>query len=165
MFEKIQLKKEWQLSLDTTRNYYGQELHRERIVKITDGEYKCDVILSAKKKIVFLSDPDFYGSANRSFLERAHIIPNELLEVETCSCIESECKTKITIKKIDSNKYSVEIYSKEYNGRSLHSPEVNIKETMNKEMLDERLKHIPDVFEVYPFLSLPLGNCFDCCES
>lgn len=160
MLEKLQLKKEWKLSPNIIRNYYGGVIYGQLMVTITDDKCKHDVILPKGERI-FLTSSDFYGFANRSRLEYAHIIPNELLEFKISSCLDFNIKNEVSIKKINSNQYEVKIYSEKYESRYVSSPEVNIKETLNEEMMKEKLALIPDVFEAYPFLILPFGNCFD----
>ena len=150
MFDKIQWKQEWRLS---QRNY-------NRVVELTDDNKKINVILPGEE-LNFESNADFYGFANRCILTSAHVIPNELLEFEVCSYSARKNKTKVKIRKMRSNEYSVEVYSKEYTGNGLYSPPKDIKEVLTKEVLIKKLVNIKDVFEAYPFLELPLGNCFD----
>lgn len=160
MFDKIQWKQEWRLSLRNKTNYYGNVLHRDMAVELTDDNKKINVILP-EEELNFESNSDFYGFANRCILISAHVVPNELLEFEVCSYLARENKTKVKIQKISSNEYLVEVYSKEYTGSGLYSPLQDIKEVLTKADLSKKLLNIKDVFEAYPFLVLPLGNCFD----
>lgn len=160
MMDKIHWKKEWRLSPRETKNYYGSVLHKDMVVELIDDREKFTVVLY-EEEFNFEANGNFFDFADRSRLISAHVIPNELLEFEVCSYLASENKTKVTIKKISSNEYSVEVYSKEYTGYGLHSPCKDIKEVFNKEELRKKLLNIKDVFEAYPFLVLPLGNCFD----
>lgn len=159
MLDKIQWKQEWRLSPRNKGNYYGDVLHTDKVVELTDGNKRIEVILS-EKELNFESNSNFYGFANRCILISAHVIPNELLEFEVCSYLVRECKTKVKIQKVTSNEYSVEVYSKEYTGRRLYCPPKDIKEFLTKEDLCKKLLNIKGVFEAYPFLVLPLGNCF-----
>lgn len=160
MFDKIQWKQEWRLSPRNKTNYYDDVLHRDNVVELTDDNKKINVILT-EEELNFESNSDFYGFAKRCILISAHVIPNELLEFEVCSYLARENKTKVKIQKISSNEYSVQVYSKEYTGSGLYSPLKDIKEVLTKEDLSKKLLNIKDVFEAYPFLVLPLGNCFD----
>lgn len=160
MFDKTQWKQEWRLSLRNKGNYHGQVLNGDKVVELTDDNKKINVILP-EGELNFESNSNFYGFANRCILISAHVIPNELLEFEVCSYLAREDKTKVKIQKISSNEYSVEVYSKEYAGSKVYSPLKDIKEVLTKEDLSKKLLNIKDVFEAYPFLILPLGNCFD----
>lgn len=160
MFDKIQWKQEWRLLSRNKTNYYGNVLYRYKVVELTDDNKKINVILP-EEELNFKSSHYFYGFANCCILISAHVIPNELLEFEVCSYLARENKTKVKIQKISSNEYSVEVYSKEYTESRLYSPLEDIKEVLSKEDLSKKLLNIQDVFEVYPFLVLPLGNCFD----
>lgn len=160
MFDKIQWKQEWRLLQRDKKNYYGNVLHTDKIVKLTDDNKTINVILP-EEELNFESNSDFYGFANRCILISAHVIPNELLEFEVCSYLERENTTEVKIQKISSNEYSIEIYSEEYTGGTYYSPQKDIKEVLTKTDLSKKLLNIPDVFEAYPFLVLTLGNCFD----
>ena len=160
MFDKIQWKQEWRLSPREKSNYYGDVLHKDKVVELTDDNKKINVVLP-EEELNFEANADFYGFANRSILISAHVIPNELLEFEVCSYLARENKTKVKIQKISSNEYLVEVYSKEYTGYGLHSSSQDIKEVLTKADLSKKLLSIKEVFEAYPFLELPLGNCFD----
>ena len=160
MIDKIQWKKEWRLSSRVEKDYYGSVLHKDMIVELTDDNGKITVVLY-EGEFNFEANGNFFGFADRSRIISAHVIPNELLEFEVCSYLSSENKTKVTIKKIGSNEYLVEVYSKEYTGYGLHSPRKDIKEVLAGEELRKKLLNIQGVFEAYPFLVLPLGNCFD----
>lgn len=160
MIDKIKWQQEWRLLQREERNYYRDVLHRDMVVELTDGDEKITVVLN-KEKFNFEANGKFFGFADRSRIISAHVIPGELLEFEVCSYLASENKTKVTIKKISSDEYLVQVYSKEYTGYGLYSPCKDIKEVFNKEELRKKLLNIKDVFEAYPFLVLPLGNCFD----
>jgi len=160
VFDKIQWKQEWRLSPREKSNYYGNVLHRDMVVELTDDIKKINVVLPSEK-LNFESNGNFYGFANRSLLVGAHVIPGLLLEFEVCSYLASENKTKVKIRKISPKEYSVEVYSKEYTGCGLYSPPTDIKEILFKSELSKKLLNIKEVFEAYPFLALPLGNCFD----
>ena len=159
MFDKILWKQEWKLLQNEKRNYSGWVLHREMLLKLTDDGKMFDVHLP-QKEIYFEANGDFYGFANRSILNSARSIPNQFLEFEVCNCIERECKTKVLIKKLNSNEYSVEVYSKEYRRYGYYQPEQYIKEILDKDTLNKKLENITQNFEAYPFLLLPFGNCF-----
>ena len=160
MFDKIQWKQEWRISPKNHYNYYGQVIRRDWVVELTDDDKKINVILP-EEELNFESNVDFYGFANRCILTSAHVIPNELLEFEVCSYLARENETKVKIRMMRSNEYSVEVYSKEYTGNGLYSPQKDIKEVLTKSELIKKLVNIQDVYEAYPFLVLPLGNCFD----
>lgn len=160
MFDKIQWKQEWRLSPREKTNYQGDVLHRDKVVELTDDNKKIKVILP-EEELNFEANGDFYGFANRSILISAHVIPDVLLEFEVCSYLARDQKTKVKIRKISPKEYSVEVYSKEYTGYGLYSPEKDIKEILLKSELSKKLLNIKEVFEAYPFLELPLGNCFN----
>jgi len=162
VFEKMQLKKEWRLSERIRRNGFGSVVDRDFLLKVADHDEGICTIIHPSEKIVFNTEGKFYGFAQRSLFQSVHVIPDELLQFEICSYNIPEHKTAVTIKKICSNEYSVEIYAKEFKGSGYYCPEQNVKELLNKEMLLEKLKHIPGEFQVFPFLYLPFGNCFNC---
>lgn len=160
MFDKIQWKQEWRLSPREKTNYQGDVLHRDKVVELTDDNKKIKVILP-EEELNFEANGDFYGFANRSILVSAHVIPNELLEFVVCSYLARKDETNVKIQKISSNEYLVEVYSKEYKEAGIYSPPKGIMKVLTKAELTEKLSNIKDVFEAYPFLALPLGNCFD----
>ena len=100
------------------------------------------------------------GFANRCMLTSAHVIPNVLLEFEVCSYLAREDTKKVKIQKINLNEYSVKVYSKEYTGYVVYCPLKAVTEILTKAELTKKLSNIKEFFWVYPFLALPLGNCF-----
>lgn len=154
------MKKEWKLLSRSYYNHCTPRNGRSIIVELTFDNAEISVILP-EDELNFESNGDFYGFANRNILTSVHVIPNELLEFDVCSYISRENKTKVKIQKVCSNQYSVAVYSKGYISGGGYCPPKDINEVLDKAELTKKLANIKDVFNPYPFLVLPLGNCFD----
>ena len=154
MFEKFKLEKEWRLYREEE---WGRPTHL--IVEIIDDTENVEIALNSNR-IDFRISGSFYGWAPESYLTSAHVVPGKLLEFELSCKLDMGCKYEITIKKEDSDSYSITIYSPKYESRHMFIPETNISEILSRDQLNTKLSCLIATFSVYPFLDLPFGNCF-----
>ena len=157
--EKLQLKQEWWLREKDKENYRGQKINCGMVVELIENGKKIDILLPSSIYHLKVTE-NFYGFSEESILAGAHIIPNELLEFEIYN--RSDWKRKgIRIKKLAHKRYQVEVYTKDWVSDSYSQPKINMKEIIDGKALKRKLENINSVFEPYPFLSMPFGNCFD----
>ena len=146
--------KEWTLQERVRRNYYGHVIHREWLVGLVDDK-RIEIVLNREGDIPIWTK-GLYLLADHNYLVEAHVIPQSLLKFKVANCIYPKDVTAVSIEKIDEDKY---IYTCKSAG-SLHSSPIDIKEFWTQLCLNKALEGVTPIFEAYPILHLPFGNCF-----
>lgn len=154
MIEAMKWSKEWTLQERVSRNDYGHVIHQEWLVGLIDDK-RIEIVLNRKGYIPIWTK-GLYPLANINYLVEAHVIPQSLLKFKVASCIDLKDVTSVSIEKTGETEY---VYTCKSLG-SRHSPQMDIKEFWPPDCLNKALEGVTPIFEAYPILLLPFGNCF-----
>ena len=164
MSEKIQWKHEYDIH---TQQIPYQRDQYVNVIRVNDGEQNCTLIYEPRIYVHTQKGSFNLGDSSCNELSRIHVVPGEELELVVRNC-SRYTKTKLTIDKVNEDKYDVVIHSSayyheyKYDGWSCcpQHDGIDIKETLTLNELKEKMSNMTSSIQIYPFI-LPLGSCFD----
>lgn len=163
MSEKIHWKHEYEIFPQKILYKYNEYVN---VIRVNDGEQNCNLIYEPRIYVHTQKGSFNLGYSSCNELSRVHVVPGEELELVVRN-MSRYTKTKLTIKKINDDKYDVVIHSSSYCTEYKYdgwtcSPQhdgIDIKETLTLNELKEKMYNMTSSIQIYPFI-LPLGSCF-----
>ena len=164
MSEKIQWKHEYEIFTQPVPYKKGEYVN---VIKVNNGEQHCTMIYNPRIYVDTQKGSFNLGDSSSNELISIHVIPAEKLELVVRNC-SRYTKTKLTIDKVNEDKYDVVIHSSayyheyKYDGWSCcpQHDGIHTKETLTLNELKEKMSNMIPSIQIYPFI-LPLGCCFD----